>query len=107
MSNILSVFNPPAERNFNEEENLDCLPCQVMNSFLAIGFGTYLASGRAITYSDKDKKKGVTLKEFERRNPLWWRNSIRSIGGGLLVYGVIRGSEGWIWNKDKKYQKLT
>ncbi|CCC67962.1 hypothetical protein NCAS_0A14040 [Naumovozyma castellii] len=107
MSNILSVFNPPQQRDLDESETLDCLPCQVMNSMLALGFGSYLVSGRAFKYSTKDTKAGISLKQFEKSNPLWWKSSVKGFGAGLIVYGIVRGTEGWVWNKEKKYQPLS
>ncbi|AGO11441.1 AaceriACR195Wp [[Ashbya] aceris (nom. inval.)] len=101
VSNILSVFNPPPSRDLTQEETKDCLPCQLMSSAFALGFGSYLLSGRAFRYNEKDKAKGITLEEFNRYNPAWWRNSLRTFGGGLVLLGLVRGTEGWLWNTDK------
>lgn len=106
MSNIIDVFNPPPNRRLEPEETMDCLPCQVMASTFALGFGGYLATGQAFKYTDKERKQGITLAEFEKRNPQWWKYSLRGLGSALIVFGIFRGTEGWIWNKDKKYKKF-
>ncbi|CCH61775.1 hypothetical protein TBLA_0F02340 [Henningerozyma blattae CBS 6284] len=106
MSNILNVFNPPPERDLEKTATMDCVPCQIMATMFSIGFGSYLASGRATKYGKKEQAKGVTLQEFEKRNPKWWRSSLRGFGAGLIMFGLIRGSEGWLWNPRKEYKKL-
>lgn len=106
-SNILSVFNPSKQRDLSKEETMDCVPCQIMSSMFALGFGSYLASGKPFEYSEKEKARGVSLAEFERRNPMWWRGAMRGLGGSLVILGFIRGTEGWLWNKGKEYKKLS
>ncbi|CCE63767.1 hypothetical protein TPHA_0F02860 [Tetrapisispora phaffii CBS 4417] len=105
-SNILAVFNPPPARDMDKSEYQDCLPCQIMSSFFAIGFGSYLASGKPFKYGEKERKAGMSLADFDKRNPKWWRGTMRGLGGSLVVLGVIRGTEGWMWNKDKQYKKI-
>lgn len=105
-SNIISLFNPPPERDLPLEETQDCIPCQVMSTVVALGFGSYLLSGKAFEYSMNDKKKGISFEEFQRRNPKWWRYSLKSLGGSLVVLGLVRGSEGWLWNPEKEYKKF-
>lgn len=104
MSNILKVFNPPPQRELSNEETMDCLPCQIMSSVFSLGFGTYLLSGKPFQYSDYERQKRVTLKEFQKRNPAWWVNGLRGFGGFLILFGLVRGSEGLIWNKGKQYK---
>lgn len=100
-SNILSVFNPPAKRDLSDEEVQDCIPCQVMSTVFSLGFGSYLISGKPFEYSDKEAKRGITAEKFEKMNPQWWRNSLRAFGGSLIVFGLVRGSEKWLWNKQE------
>lgn len=106
MSNILSVFNPPPSRELDEEETRDCVPCQVMSTVFGIGFGSYLVSGRAFKYSEAEKKKGISLEEFNKRNPMWWRRSLKGLGSIFIIMGLARGTEGWLWNKEKEYKKF-
>lgn len=105
-SNIVSVFNPPPQRTLSTEETMDCVPCQVMATMFSIGFGGYLAAGQPFKYTDKERKKGISLQEFEKQNPKWWKNGIRGFGGALVIFGLFRGTEGWLWNKNKKYKKF-
>lgn len=100
-SNILSVFNPPPQRELSSEETKDCIPCQVMSTMFSLGFGTYLLSGKPFEYSEKEKKRGITAEKFQQMSPKWWRTSLRTMGGSLIIFGLIRGSEGWLWNKKK------
>lgn len=85
MSNIANVFNPP-----KSEEIEDCLACDVFNSFFLVGAGSYLISGKAI---QKDNK--ISLEEFHKKNPIWWRNSIKGFGAALIGYGAYRGYDTW------------
>lgn len=103
-SNIKDLFNPPPQRELSEEETRDCVPCQIMASTFALGFGGYLASGKPLQYGDAEKKKGVTIEEFGRLNPRWWVTTVRSFGAGLVLFGIYRGTEGWLWNKTKQYK---
>ncbi|KAH3902662.1 uncharacterized protein SCODWIG_03680 [Saccharomycodes ludwigii] len=102
MSNILNVFNPPPSRDLTPAETRDCIPCKIMSTLFALGFGTYLYSGKATEYGSEEIKKGITLKEFSRRNPTWWKYSLKGIGGSLIFFGLLRGSEGWLWNIAEK-----
>ncbi|KAG0676632.1 hypothetical protein C6P41_000360 [Kluyveromyces marxianus] len=103
-SNITSLFNPPPQRELSENETKDCVPCQIMATLFSLGFGGYLASGKPFQYSEVEKKKGVTMEEFIKRNPKWWISSARAFGGALIAFGFVRGTEGWLWNKDKTYK---
>ncbi|SCV99802.1 LAFE_0B02828g1_1 [Lachancea fermentati] len=105
-SNILSVFNPPPERTLTEEETRDCIPCQIMSTMFSVGFGSYLLSGKAFQYSQKEKNKGISPQDFQKLNPAWWRYTLRTVGGCLIGFGFIRGSEGWLWNKNKEYNRF-
>lgn len=105
-SNILSVFNPPPERNLSKEETMDCVPCQVMSTMFALGFGGYLAVGQPFKYTDTERQKGITLEQFKKHNPKWWVNSARGFGGALMIFGLVRGTEGWLWNSNKEYKKF-
>ncbi|CEP62568.1 Dmo2p LALA0_S05e08526g [Lachancea lanzarotensis] len=99
-SNILSVFNPPPQRELTDEETKDCIPCQIMSTMFSLGFGGYLALGKPFEYSDKEKKRGISLEKFQELNPRWWRASLRGLGGALMVFGVVRGTEKWLWNSN-------
>ncbi|SCU93652.1 LAMI_0E15126g1_1 [Lachancea mirantina] len=107
VSNILSVFNPAPSRDLDESETRDCVPCQVMSTLFSLGFGSYLVSGKPFEYCEKDQKKGISLREFNRLNPQWWRITLRSAGGILLLFGLFRGTEGWLWNRGKIYKKYA
>lgn len=99
MSNIANVFNPPTESKPVE----DCLSCDVFNSFFLFAAGGYLASGKAIT---NDKK--LSLEEFNKKNPVWWRNGIRGFGGVLIAYGFYRSYdtyESWKTSQVKKFNQ--
>ncbi|CAI6414141.1 AEL_HP2_G0006070.mRNA.1.CDS.1 [Saccharomyces cerevisiae] len=104
MSNILAVFNPPPQRELEKEETMDCIPCQVMSTMFSVGFGSYLASGKPFKYGKKEAKRGISLTEFEKRNPQWWKVTLRSFGGLLIAFGFVRGTEGWLWHKNKEYK---
>ncbi|SCU92615.1 LANO_0E01530g1_1 [Lachancea nothofagi CBS 11611] len=101
-SNILSVFNPPPTRELSEEETQDCVPCQVMSTVFSLGFGSYLASGKPFEYSEKERTKGISVEKFQKLNPKWWRTSLRGMGGLLVVFGIVRGTEKWLWNKSDR-----
>ncbi|CAH01791.1 hypothetical protein KDRO_C02750 [Kluyveromyces lactis] len=103
-SNITSLFNPPAQRDLTDEETRDCIPCQIMATAFSLGFGGYLASGKPFQYGEAEKKKGVTVEQFAKLNPKWWVSSARLFGGALIAFGIYRGTEGWLWNKEKKYK---
>ena len=83
-SNIVDVFTPKKESQTIE----DCFTCDVFNSAVLLGAGSYLLSGKAISKNEK-----MSLKEFNEKNPRWWRTSIRGFGALLLVYGIYRGTE--------------
>ncbi|CDK27084.1 unnamed protein product [Kuraishia capsulata CBS 1993] len=85
MSNLAKIFNPPESRDLSEEEVKDCIPCQVMASFAGVVGGAYFASGMAF--------KGANPE----LNPLWWKNSIRIGGVGLIAMGIYRGGQGLFW----------
>lgn len=96
MSNIVKVFDPPESRDLEPAEYQDCLPCQIMATISALGAGAWFVSGQVF----KDDK--LTVEENLKRNPIWWRNTVRAGGVGLLAFGVYRGTEGWLWSKDVK-----
>ncbi|SMN18280.1 similar to Saccharomyces cerevisiae YDL157C Putative protein of unknown function [Maudiozyma saulgeensis] len=98
MSNIANVFNPQQESKPIE----DCLSCDIFNSIFLLGTGGYLVSGKAII---KDKK--VSLKNFNEKNPVWWRNSIRGFGGFLVAYGIYRSFDTYESWKTSQEKKLT
>ncbi|KAG0679952.1 hypothetical protein C6P40_004996 [Pichia californica] len=92
-SNILGVFTPPEEsRPIPDEEN--CLACQVMGSLTCLAGGIYFMSEIPFQGSNSSTKK----------NPLWWKNSVKTTGLGLFMFGIYRGGEGWLWNKHLKYK---
>lgn len=93
MSNILKVFNPPESRDLTEEELKDCLPCQMMASFTGLVGGAYLASGKVF----QGEKPGD--------NPRWWKSTVRASGVFMILYGVYRGGQGWLWDKQHQYKK--
>ncbi|KAH3663593.1 hypothetical protein OGAPHI_004994 [Ogataea philodendri] len=67
----------------------DCLPCQVLGSAAAIGAGVFFGSGYLFK-GDPDFKK----------NPAWWRSSVRGLGGALFALGLYRAGQHWLWDKD-------
>lgn len=92
MSNILKVFNPPESRDLEPQEYDNCVPCQIMATVSSIGAGVWFASGQV--FEDEKLTKAENLK----KNPIWWRNFIRTSGVALIGYGVYRGTEGWLWD---------
>ncbi len=95
MTNITEIFNPPPVREHTSEESLDCLPCQIMSSLGSLGAGYYLGSG-LVYKGDADFHK----------NPQWWRYSVKSAGVLLLAFGMYRGGQGWLWDKDIVYKPV-
>lgn len=92
-SNILGVLTPPdSSKQTSEEEQ--CLACQLMGSLLCLAGGVYFMSEFPFQESNASSKK----------NPLWWKNTVKTAGLGLFGYGIYRGGEGWLWNKDIKYK---
>lgn len=92
-SNILGVFTQSEEsRLITDEEN--CLVCQIMGSFTCLAGGAYFMSNIPFKGSNESLKK----------NPLWWKNTVKSAGFTLFALGIYRAGEGWLWNKDIKYK---
>lgn len=106
-SNILDIFNPPPRRDLTDKETGDCLPCQVMSTVFSLGYGIYLLSGKATEHTDEKKLKGITIEQFEKQNPKWWRASLKTVGIGLIVLGLFRGTDGFLWNTDKTYKPIS
>lgn len=102
-SNILSLFNPKPSGNLDTEE-VSCVPCEALASMTALGFGTYLASGRMFTFKETGSK--MTKTEFYRLNPTWWRGSVRGLGVGLLLYGAYRAREAYLLNEKLKQSQI-
>lgn len=98
MSNIANVFNPQQESKPVE----DCLSCDIFNSIFLLGAGGYLSSGKAIL---KDKK--VSVEEFNKKNPIWWKNSVRGFGVFLIGYGIYRSFDTYESWKTSEEKKLT
>lgn len=92
-SNILEVLKPPEEsRSITDEEA--CLTCQIMGSLTCLAGGLYFMSEIPFNGSNSSTTK----------NPVWWKNTVKSAGLGLFLLGVYRGGEGWLWNKNIKYK---
>lgn len=101
-SNILSIFNPPETRDLSDQEVQDCLLCQIMSTTFSLGFGCYLISNMPFKYGDKERAQGISMKEFQIRNPKWWKYTLKGVGASLLILGIVRGTERWIWNRPKE-----
>ena len=37
---------------------------------------------------------------------MWWRRSLKGLGSIFIIMGLARGTEGWLWNKEKEYKKF-
>lgn len=94
-SNIIKIFTNEESRELISEESKDCLPCQIMASFAGVAAGVYFSSGYLFK-NDKDFAK----------NPQWWRSSIRVLGLGLIGFGIYRGGQGFLWDKNREYKEL-
>lgn len=105
-SNILKLFQFGQDNEYNTDNSNDnlslgnndtksienCLGCDIFNSvFLLIG-GSILSSGSLIR---KDPK--LSVSQFNKLHPLWWRRGLRFAGVGVLGLGVYRTVE-WIYN---------
>lgn len=90
MSNIISVFNPPASRALPDES---CMPCTAIQSLMSFAGGFYLNLNSLF----KDLKGKINL----RKNPIWWQNSVKSIGIVLIGLGAYRAGEMGLmyWNR--------
>lgn len=93
-SNILGVLNPPKEAKDISNEEM-CLGCQILGSFTCMAGGLYFMSNVPF--------KGTNASA--KRNPPWWKVSVKSAGAGLFALGVYRAGEGWMWNKDITYKE--
>lgn len=98
-SNILKIFNPSQNfENNNNNKNVtdeDCLGCNVFNSMFLLTGGSYLLSGYPVRKNVK-----WTLQEYNKIHPKWWRTSLRSVGGGVVLFGLYRSVETFrIWRK--------
>ncbi|EGV62155.1 hypothetical protein PSN45_000881 [Yamadazyma tenuis] len=78
-SNILSIFKTSQAPTLIEE---DCIPCTSMQSATALGMGGYLLTDRIYTEADG------TIDG--RKHPKWWRNSVKTSGVVLVMFGVQR-----------------
>lgn len=72
-----------------------------MATMSAIAAGAWFASGRVF---DEDVK--LSKEESVKKNPIWWKNTVRGSGVALIGFGLYRGGEHWLWNKDKEYKKF-
>ncbi|KAL6940405.1 hypothetical protein ACO0QE_004305 [Hanseniaspora vineae] len=103
MSNIVNLINPPPSRDLTPEETKDCVPCTIMSTAFALGFGTYLLLGKATEYD----AKLATLKEHDARNPKWWKTTLKVSGASLIIFGLWRGTDGYMrYSEEKKRQKV-
>lgn len=88
MSNILSVFNPPAARDIPPEQ--DCLPCTAIQLLVCFAGGSYFLS----PFPFRNKAGVVDLKV----HPVWFQRGVRGVGIGLIALGMFRlGEVGQIW----------
>ncbi|CUM45169.1 uncharacterized protein AC631_05582 [Debaryomyces fabryi] len=92
MSNILSVFNPPPARAIPYES---CLPCTAIQSLMSFAGGLYLNLNSLF----KDLKGKINL----HKNPIWWQNSVKSLGILLIGLGAYRAGEVglMVWNRKR------
>ncbi|KAL6936086.1 hypothetical protein ACO0OL_002277 [Hanseniaspora opuntiae] len=99
-SNIINLLSQNSPENSKEIQYEDCIPCQVMATAFALGLGAYMQTQHL--YPKKDNAgKAVTQVEWEKMYPKWYRTSMRATGLGLIVFGCVRGSEHWLWNRKK------
>lgn len=92
MSNILSVFNPPPARDIPDEP---CLPCTAIQSLMSFAGGLYLNLNSLF----KDLKGKINI----HKNPIWWQNSVKSLGILLIGLGAYRAGEAglMVWNRKR------
>ena len=88
-SNILNIFTntEPSDISYKEE----CLTCQIMGSATCLVAGAYFMSNLPFSGSNTSVK----------RNPIWWKNSVKGAGAIIFALGILRGGEGWLWNQEK------
>lgn len=87
MGNGSSDTNLPIRDNgLKSIEN--CLGCDIFNSVFLLTGGSILSSGVLIR---KDPKLSVT--QFNRLHPRWWRAGLRFAGVGVIGLGIYRTIE--------------
>lgn len=91
MLNLLKVFSPEL-RDLTEEEAKDCVPCQVVAGSAALLGGAYLASGRVF----HGQAPGTHPESYVR--------SVRGAGGAVLLLGIYRLGQGWLWDREREYR---
>lgn len=104
-SNILKVFNPPnpygtGEQNGNSPDkgnvDEDCIGCNAFSSLFSLVGGSYLLSG----YPTRRSNSKWTEQEYNKIHPKWWRTSLRSVGGLVVIFGLYRAVETYqLWKK--------
>ncbi|KAL6948090.1 hypothetical protein ACO0OE_002113 [Hanseniaspora uvarum] len=100
-SNIINLFSQNSPKDSKEIKYEDCIPCQVMATAFALSLGAYMQTQHLYP---KETKKGEKLNpiEWEKMYPKWYRTTMKATGLGLIVFGCVRGSEHWLWNKEEK-----
>ena len=90
MSNITSILNPILQLSSRQD---DCLPCTTTQSVLSIMGGYYLYLGALF----RSRNGKIDLK----KHPIWWQNSIRTIGILIVGLGAYRAGEAVqiLWNR--------
>lgn len=99
-SNIINLFSQNSPQNSKEIQYEDCIPCQVMATAFALSLGAYMQTQHL--YPKEVKGKPLTPADWEKTYPKWYRTSMKVTGAGLIMFGLVRGSEHWLWNKTQK-----
>lgn len=101
-SNILKIFNPSTRNNSEINKYEDCTGCNVFNALFLLTGGGYLLSGYATRNTGKPK---WSVAEYNRIHPKWWRTSLRSVGGAVVLFGLYRSVETYqLWTQQKEHK---
>lgn len=100
-SNIIGLISQNAPSKSEQIDYEDCVPCQVMATAFALSLGTYFQTQHPFPKTKKTNGKEIALsaKEWEHLFPKWYRNSLKCTGWGLIGFGIVRGTENWLWSR--------
>ncbi|KAL6928396.1 hypothetical protein ACO0SA_003135 [Hanseniaspora valbyensis] len=101
-SNILNLMSQNGPSDSEKIEYEDCIPCQVMATAFALSLGTYFQTQHPFPKTKKmgDREVLMSVKEWEHLYPKWYRQSMKFTGWMLIGFGIVRGTENWLWSRD-------